>query len=63
MKLLAINGNDLYVTKQKVTEEKIEYEWKKCQSVYQARYSSIVTELSIEPDLNKIYDIYILYQL
>lgn len=57
MNFLATDGSDLYVTKKKDNDN---YDWKKLHSIYHKEYSNITKEMTIIPNKNIIYDIYIL---
>lgn len=54
---LATNGSELYVSSQSGEEN---FNWHKCDAIYYKQYSDITSEATFEPNIEEVYDIYII---
>lgn len=54
---LATNGSELYVSSQSGEEN---FNWYKCNTIYYKQYSDITSEATFEPNIEEVYDIYII---
>ena len=54
---LATNGSELYVSSQSGEKN---FNWHKCAAIYHKQYSDITSEVTFEPNIEEVYDIYII---
>ena len=54
---LATNGSELYVSSQSGEKN---FNWHKCDAIYHKQYSDITSEVTFEPNIEEVYDIYII---